>query len=212
MSLGSRSGVNWIRRTVQSIERASALAEHRLADAGHVLDEEVALGEHHGHGQADDVALALDDRLDRIDDLRCRRFGDARGAVGRVSRLASSGHGSAPFLGSDARVRCRLALAAQARRSPVHPGGVPRRHPPSASSCRRSRRSSGSHVGRRGFGRCETRPCPNPPTRYSSTVCSTTTSVTTTTSASRSGTTGDPVAARGARSSTRSGAACATVS
>ena len=34
MSLGSRSGVNWIRRTEQSIERASALASMVLPTPG----------------------------------------------------------------------------------------------------------------------------------------------------------------------------------
>ena len=64
-SLGSRSGVNWMRRTVQSIERASALASIVLPTPGHVLDEQVALGEQHGDGGADDVRLALDHRVHR---------------------------------------------------------------------------------------------------------------------------------------------------
>ena len=41
------------------------LGEHRLADAGHVLDEQVAPGEEHGHRRAHDVGLALDDARHR---------------------------------------------------------------------------------------------------------------------------------------------------
>ena len=50
------------------------LGEHRLADAGHVLDQQVALGEQHRDGQPDDLGLALDDGLDRRLDPagRCR--------------------------------------------------------------------------------------------------------------------------------------------
>ena len=64
MSEGSRSGVNWIRRTEQSIERASALASMVLPTPGHVLDQQVALGEQHHQGEVDRAALALDDALD----------------------------------------------------------------------------------------------------------------------------------------------------
>ena len=46
-SEGSRSGVNWIRRTEQSMLRASALLSIVLPTPGHVLDEQVALGEQH---------------------------------------------------------------------------------------------------------------------------------------------------------------------
>ncbi|CCH69702.1 hypothetical protein BN10_300043 [Phycicoccus elongatus Lp2] len=38
------------------------LGEHRLADTGHVLDQEVALGEQRDQRRPDDVVLALDDR------------------------------------------------------------------------------------------------------------------------------------------------------
>ena len=44
MSVGSRSGVHWIRLKSASIERASAFAKHRLADPGHVLDRGRAPG------------------------------------------------------------------------------------------------------------------------------------------------------------------------
>ncbi len=40
------------------------LAQHRLADAGHVLDQQVTLGEQHDQRRVDDVRLALDDLLD----------------------------------------------------------------------------------------------------------------------------------------------------
>ena len=73
MSLGSRSGVNWTRRTEQSIDRASALASIVLPTPGHVLDEQVPLGEQHGDGEPDRLALALDDGLDRRGDPAVRR-------------------------------------------------------------------------------------------------------------------------------------------
>ena len=60
--------MNWMRRTGQSMDRASALASMVLPTPGHVLDQQVALGEQHGQGEADDVALALDHRLDRLAD------------------------------------------------------------------------------------------------------------------------------------------------
>ena len=44
--------MNWMRRTEQSMRAGQRLGQHRLADAGHVLDEQVALGEQHGQGQA----------------------------------------------------------------------------------------------------------------------------------------------------------------
>ena len=40
------------------------LAQHRLADPGHVLDQQVTLGEQHHEGRRDHVGLALDDLLD----------------------------------------------------------------------------------------------------------------------------------------------------
>jgi hypothetical protein len=43
MSLGSMSGVHWMRLKLQPMEMAMAARQHRLADAGHVLDEEVAV-------------------------------------------------------------------------------------------------------------------------------------------------------------------------
>ena len=54
------------------MDRASALASMVLPTPGHVLDEQVALGEQHGQRQPDDLGLALDDLLDRLaDPVRC---------------------------------------------------------------------------------------------------------------------------------------------
>ena len=65
MSLGSRSGVNWIRRT-EAVDRAGqGLGQHRLADAGDVLDEQVALGQQGGDRHLHDGGLALDDGVHR---------------------------------------------------------------------------------------------------------------------------------------------------
>ena len=75
-SLGSRSGVNWIRRTVQSMRAGQRLGEHRLADARDVLDQQVPLGEQHDQRGVDHVGLALDHpldvRADAADDPRHR--------------------------------------------------------------------------------------------------------------------------------------------
>ena len=65
MSLGSRSGVNWTRRTEQSMDLAKALASCVLPDAWHVLDQDVPLGQQHGEGKADRAWLAGDDGLHR---------------------------------------------------------------------------------------------------------------------------------------------------
>ena len=66
-SEGSRSGVNWIRANVQSIERGQRLRQARLADAGDVLDQEVALGDQAQQRELDDLGLALDDPLDVVE-------------------------------------------------------------------------------------------------------------------------------------------------
>ena len=49
-------------RTVDGL--GESLGQHRLADAGHVLDEQVTFGEQHGDGQLHDVRLAFDHLLD----------------------------------------------------------------------------------------------------------------------------------------------------
>ena len=63
-SVGSRSGVNCSRRNEQSIERAHRLGQHGLADAGHVLDQEVSFGDQGDQGQPDLTVLAPHDLLD----------------------------------------------------------------------------------------------------------------------------------------------------
>ncbi len=68
------------------VDRASQrLGEHRLADAGHVLDEQVALGEQDDQGCPDHLGLAVDDALDRA--------GHARRDIREV---AQAGPGLAP--------------------------------------------------------------------------------------------------------------------
>ena len=56
--------MNCMRRTEQSIERASALANFVLPTPGHVLDQQVTLGEQHRDAEPDDVVLAVDDLID----------------------------------------------------------------------------------------------------------------------------------------------------
>ena len=72
-SLGSRSGVNWIRCHEPPVARARRLRERRLADAGDVLDEEMALGEQaderqvHGPPLAEQHAFDLrDERVEHV--------------------------------------------------------------------------------------------------------------------------------------------------
>src|SRR5690606_4648124 len=60
-----------VRGELDALDRAvdaasQRLGEHRLADAGHVLHEQVALGEQHRDDGADDVVLALDDTCHRV--------------------------------------------------------------------------------------------------------------------------------------------------
>ena len=48
--------------------RGDTAREGRLADTGHVLEEEVPLGEEAGDGQGDSLTLALDKARDVVDD------------------------------------------------------------------------------------------------------------------------------------------------
>ena len=74
--------MNWIRRTVASIEAASALASVVLPDAGHVLDQQVALGEQHDERQPHHVVLALHHAADVRRDP-CAFRGDVDRGTGR---------------------------------------------------------------------------------------------------------------------------------
>ena len=64
---GSRSGVNWMRCHVPADRAGDRLRQRRLADAGDVLDEEVALGEQAHEREVDRLALALDHALDVVE-------------------------------------------------------------------------------------------------------------------------------------------------
>ena len=66
MSVGSMSGVNWMRRNEQSIDRAIALASIVLPTPGHVLDQQMAFGDKRDQRQSDLVVLAADDPLDVV--------------------------------------------------------------------------------------------------------------------------------------------------
>ena len=74
--------MNWIRRTLASIDAASALARVVLPDPGHVLDQQVTLGEQHHEGQPHDVVLALHDAADVRRDP-CAYRGDVDRRTGR---------------------------------------------------------------------------------------------------------------------------------
>ena len=67
-SLGSRSGVNWMRPHVAVDAAGDRLGERRLADAGHVLDQQVALGQQDGERDVGQPWPARHDRLDRSAD------------------------------------------------------------------------------------------------------------------------------------------------
>ncbi len=63
-SLGSRSGVNWMRRKRAGEAAGQRAGQHRLAGARDVLDEQVALAEQGHQGQPHLAVLADDDALD----------------------------------------------------------------------------------------------------------------------------------------------------
>jgi hypothetical protein len=67
-SEGSRSGVNWIRLWVPWTLAARARASWVLPVPGHVLEQQVALGEQAGEGQPGDVLLAEDGLFDVADE------------------------------------------------------------------------------------------------------------------------------------------------
>ena len=69
-SEGSRSEVNWMRWNEQWKEFASGLRQRRLAHAGHIFDEQVALGEQRHDREADDFILSANDTRNRILQLR----------------------------------------------------------------------------------------------------------------------------------------------
>ena len=50
--------MNWIRRNEQSILAARARARSVLPTPGHVLDQDVPLGQKRDHGELDDFGLA----------------------------------------------------------------------------------------------------------------------------------------------------------
>ncbi len=63
-SLGSMSGVNWMRRNEQPMDLAIGARQHRLADARHVFDQQMALAQEGDEGHLHFAALAEDDLLD----------------------------------------------------------------------------------------------------------------------------------------------------
>ena len=64
MSAGIRSGVNWIRLNAAVDDVGDRADEHRLAEAGHALEQDVAVGQEPGQGLADERGLADDDAPD----------------------------------------------------------------------------------------------------------------------------------------------------
>ena len=97
---GSRSGVNWM-RWKRAVDRAGErLGQHRLADAGHVLDQQVALAEQGDERQPDFGCLPTMTRSTfattrsagswtffTVSSISC---GELRAGVGRLGPLGSS--------------------------------------------------------------------------------------------------------------------------
>ena len=70
-SVGCRSGVHWIRADRDALDAAADRAgEHRLRRAGHVLEQHVAAAQQRGEDELDLLALAVDDRLDVVEQPR----------------------------------------------------------------------------------------------------------------------------------------------
>ena len=103
MSDGSRSGVNWMRAWVPSMVLARP-GQHRLARAGEVLEQQVALGDQAGQRQPDDVALAehrlgdvVGDQVEGVAEpgtsAAVAAAGDSVAAVGGVMTAAVVGTG-----------------------------------------------------------------------------------------------------------------------
>ena len=81
-SVGSRSGVNWMRLKRAAAGAREAARQHRLADAGHVLDQQVAAAHQRHHGKLHLGTLADDDAFYVIDEA----LGDRPGIqTGRLS-------------------------------------------------------------------------------------------------------------------------------
>ena len=97
-SVGSRSGVNWMRPNDAVDRRGERLGQAGLADAGHVLDEEVPLGDEAEQHELDHLGLALDHLLDVGDDV---------GVVVGEGRAAGSGL----LPGEPPRIRVGVTLA-----------------------------------------------------------------------------------------------------
>jgi hypothetical protein len=62
-SEGSRSLVNWTRRKLEAQRGGEGARQRRLADAGNVLEEQVAARQQRRERQAHDLALAAEDGL-----------------------------------------------------------------------------------------------------------------------------------------------------
>ena len=83
--------MNWIRRNEQSMLAARARASSVLPTPGHVLDQDVPLGQQRDHGQLDDLGLAQDDRADVLQQPVQQRhqFVSRPGATSRSSGVNS---------------------------------------------------------------------------------------------------------------------------
>ena len=74
-SVGSKSGVHWMRLNEPFTLRANAADEHGLGDARHIFQEDVPFAEPGDQGEDDLPAFADDRLLDVDDDLFAGRIG-----------------------------------------------------------------------------------------------------------------------------------------
>ena len=94
-SAGTRSGVNWMRLNSPPIDVGERLDGHRLGEAGHAFDEQVAARQQRDDQPLEQVVLADDDLLDLVEHALHRRGAVAvlvRGVVvhSRLGPLALS--------------------------------------------------------------------------------------------------------------------------
>ena len=81
--------MNWMPPERAVDARRQRPGQQRLADAGHVLDQDVPFGQQRDHGELDDLGLAQDDRADVVEQpvraaSRRPRGGGHLGGLGRI--------------------------------------------------------------------------------------------------------------------------------
>ena len=118
MSLGSRSGVNWIRLNAEVQALGDEPGDERLGEPGIVLDQDVPVGEDAGQDLPEDVDLAHDHLAERGEDVltavghRLELHGRSSMRATRRSMIGSEGPRRVGPRGSAGRGRSGPASAA----------------------------------------------------------------------------------------------------